>query len=167
VRNANNSGRPKSITHLAICLKGFEEMKIAHQGTARMEALIRSLMTRLSVNVDDHYFRTPVDEQAVKGNYLPSPNFENSAGVMGNTALDLDSVRQSFAPGGNGYVEMGYQHGVHADIQGTDASVGYQVPEMTDLVGAEGMGAVDINWDLYGNGMDHDLLFGVLAENWL
>lgn len=49
VRNANISA---SAMHLAICLKAFEEMKLAHPGSSRMEGIIRSLMSRLDVTLE-------------------------------------------------------------------------------------------------------------------
>lgn len=59
VRNVNNdSGGSPSIKHLAVCLKAFEEMKLAHPGSARMLNIIRSLMARLGVNVDDQFLES-------------------------------------------------------------------------------------------------------------
>ena len=59
VRNMNkDSGSSTSIKHLAICLKAFEEMKLAHPGSSRMEEIIRSLMSRLEVDVDDHFLES-------------------------------------------------------------------------------------------------------------
>lgn len=56
VRNVNNdSDTTSSIRHLAVCLKAFEEMKLAHPGSSRMLAIIGSLMTRLNVTVDDDF----------------------------------------------------------------------------------------------------------------
>ena len=52
VRNANTTPSLASTQHLAACLEAFEGMKLAHPGTVRMEATIRSLITRLSVRVD-------------------------------------------------------------------------------------------------------------------
>jgi hypothetical protein len=60
VRNANYmAGQSVTVQHLEICLKAFEEMKITHPGTARMERVIRSLMRQLSVNVDFYDLSTP------------------------------------------------------------------------------------------------------------
>jgi hypothetical protein len=59
VRNANNANNiSASVKHLAVCLKAFEEMKLAHPGSSRMESRIRSLMSRLGVNVDDKFEET-------------------------------------------------------------------------------------------------------------
>lgn len=67
VRNVQNlTGRSASVQHLAICLKAFEEMKIAHPGTARMEAIIRTLMVRLGVNLEEYYDGMPVAQSSGK-----------------------------------------------------------------------------------------------------
>lgn len=42
-----------SVRQLAVCLQGFQEMKVAHPGSALMEEHIRSLMGRLDVSVAD------------------------------------------------------------------------------------------------------------------
>ena len=57
VRNANTADDiSASAKYLSVCLKAFEEMKLAHLGSSRMESRIRHLMTRLGVNVDDQPF---------------------------------------------------------------------------------------------------------------
>ena len=52
VRNANTTPSLVSTKHVAICLKGFEETKLAHPGTERKQATIRRLICVFSEHGD-------------------------------------------------------------------------------------------------------------------
>lgn len=188
VRNVNNdSGGSPSIKHLAVCLKAFEEMKLAHPGSARMLNIIRSLMTRLGVDVDDQFLesistsRKSSNKLLRKGlakyylaqcsEVLPNADFEASNSVaIHNRHINIDTIRQSFAqsPALNPQPLPDSHIGQQQtwDIGHPGSMLGMEHDSQYDAMQIPQQGTNPNAWDFTLTSLDDDLLFGVLGSNW-
>lgn len=189
VRNVNtDSETSSSISHLAVCLKAFEEMKLAHPGSSRMLAIIRSLMGRLGVNVDDQFLENISTSRelklfshvnlgcltfsALQSGMLPNSDFAASTmAAVQNRNINIDTIKQSFTqnpalttlPVPNVGVDMTNPQqtpdlGVPPTL-GTAPDVDYEVMDLSQQDPSNG-------WHMSLGDLDDDLLFGVLGSDW-
>ena len=180
VRNANNMiDESKSVRHLAICLKAFEEMKIAHPGTTRMENVIRSLMRRLSVNVDFYDLsaseaespgklhpddRVVLTYEASNHTFLPSLRSSTIHPSADDLNTETVAIPRSYASRCQN--ELG--HMASASNPGMD----FQMMGMTNGqyqdMGVQGISPpIEFNWDISSERINDDMLFGVLGEDYI
>lgn len=142
VRNANSSTRTASLPHLRVCLQAFEEMKMQHPGAVRMEKKIRSLMSRLSVEVHQDSQGTTVPNSVFDQMTLPrtAPLTESDIDV------DLDALIQTFDYGADEFTQQ-------------------QDPFMLlDAIQSSGTPSANADWMFGDPTSDADLLFGALRE---